>query len=404
VKKIILSILMCSSLMVETQLLANGTIYSWGLGILTEDSSSKKESIYNNTQLNYLIHLNDGNFDFYTTLVTYISSNDNPYYNENLSNRDDDVVSNYVKNFYFLYGLEDKFSVGFGLISLTNNSFTESKNNGYKEGEGLTTIVHSNLGSFVALCDCSEDVTLKLGYGKPACFSKLGRINNYFSDHNKESNVYWQVIDYRPTKNNEIKIFNMYVEAKWLNHNISDTNMIGIGIKHDRTENDGFLFYDILGFSYYHNHSLKYYDEMMTFYTGFVPQLPEDTKYNMGFDNKESYGWSNLIGIRKAFDWNYETFIGAEWFHVSDEWFSLNNGNIYESNYNTMYNIRNDSIMFFGGTRIYDNLDLIYRYTWLNFDKKITTFNHARVTKDKDFTENRYDEMQIFEFGLKWSF
>lgn len=307
-------------------------------------------------ELKFNTTITKDNFLVSSKLVSFATNVDMMNENTLIQSKHSDL---FFDELYLRYKDSDNI-FGFGLLPFNNNSFSEYKGDASgRKGEGLRTLVDANLMNFFFMHN-SDDISYKFGFGTN---SWVGSIPNgdYIMPANKDSGIIWGVVDYKKG-NFESYSQAIGLDAKYNNKHIADIGLLGSGFVYDDSDKSGFVIYDIVAMSYYRNYGKNVRSDILNSHN-----LPDyiDTYYpnSFGFDNNTLWGYSNLIGFRQDFTLKYDLFVDYEWFHTSNNWFSLNNGSVYQNDYNTAFNIRNNSHEVTVGCVFNDNNLLKLSYT-----------------------------------------
>jgi len=326
------------------------------------------EELLNYNSLQLSIDYYDDGFYFSATPYAYVyfTESGDEVKNSNFVNafKDSDF---FFRSLYMSYSIDD-FTVGAGILPLSNSFPMQYTNDYYQDGEGLSII--SDIDPLALFVKYRFSDTNKVLAG-------IGLIDTGFIPNGKyvnESKVKdsYGIFLIQTITNDKFKIINdfKYSSVMFDGKKTGAFYNLGTGISWDDSEYSGWTFYNTLAFSVYQNNSESLKDKILASNPKYTASTVRKFSSSFVFDNNTYTGAANLFGFRKDLDiFEIESFINFEWFHTFGDWTSGNKGAPYNSNCNQISNIRNNSYFINYGIRISELTTLKINYTYLEFDE-----------------------------------
>ncbi|MEA1954869.1 MAG: hypothetical protein U9N02_00055 [Campylobacterota bacterium] len=355
---------------------------------------------YNSLQLS--IDYYDDGFYFSVTPYAYIyfTESDDKIVNTNFSTpfKSKDF---FFRTLYISYTI-DKFTIGAGVLPLSNSFPMQYTNDYYQDGEGLNILADRDPLALFIKYKFSDTNQLLAGIG--VINIEYIPVGTYVNEHNVDDS-YGTFLTQTIT-NDKFKIIN---DFKFSNISYDGVELgkiysIGTGISWDDSEYSGWTFYNTLAFSLYENNSIAVKDKILANNPKLTPTAMNLFPNSFTFDNKTYTGAANLFGFRKDLDlFNIESFINFEWFHIFGDWASGNKGAPYNSNSNQMSNIRNNSYFINYGIRINELTTFKINYTYLEFDEIINIGAPSSTPVNEAFGPQR-SSLDIVKVSFSYKF
>ncbi|MEA1917313.1 MAG: hypothetical protein U9N42_07260 [Campylobacterota bacterium] len=404
--------LLLIAILINTQLLAQDDVESSNWNYFGEfktyytyvqkektKSTYRENMSYSSLQM-YFDYEKDG---FYFSMTpyayTYFTESGKDVKNANFS-RGFQKQDIFFRTLYLSYSINN-FTVGAGIIPLSNGFPMQYTSDYYQDGEGLTIL--SDLDPLALFMQYKINDENRVIVGVGTLDSGIVPTGMYMSDDYKQ-NSYGAFLTQKIT-HKKFRVINdfKYVDVKYKGSDAGELYNLGSGVSWDDSEYSGITIYNVVGLSAYKNNSTALKNEWLL-NDGVSQSSYEKFSSSFAFDNKTYYGAANLFGARKDFDFfNFDNFINFEWFHTFNDWASANNGTPYNSNCNHIYNIRNNSYFINYGIRISEASTLKFNYTFLEFDET-TNLGAPSSTPVEDSYGPQRKNSQIIKLSYSYKF
>ncbi|MEA1954867.1 MAG: hypothetical protein U9N02_00045 [Campylobacterota bacterium] len=353
---------------------------------------------YNSIQLN-IDYYNDG-FYFSVTpyAYTYYTESDEKIKSANFP-EPFQVSDFFFRTFYMSYTM-DKLTYGAGVLPLSNSFPMQYTSDYYQDGEGLSIVSDIDpLGFFIKY---RFNDTNKIFAGIGLLDTSFVPAGNYLNEHQRDDSYgifLTQKITY-----DKFKIINDFKYSNIMYNGVQAGKFynLGSGISWNDSEHSGWTLYNVLAFSLYENNTIAVRDEILSDIG--LAGVPTQFASSFVFDDKTYTGAANLFGFRKDLDiFSFDSFINFEWFHTFNDWISGNKGSLYNSNFNQLSNIRNNSYFINYGVRINELTTLKLNYAYLEF-KEIVNIGAPSSTPVKESIGSQRSSKEIVKLSFSYKF
>jgi len=296
----------------------------------------------------------------------------------------------------------DYLTIGAGVLPFSNSTPTKYSTANYiQDGEGINMINDSSLTSVFGLVSTENSRTI---FGVGTLDDILVPLGTYLDESLTEGQyTIFFINEYKWDK------FILTSQIMWnymtyYGDHITSVGIAGSNLVWDDSDESGLSLYGSLAASIYDNNNKSSKEKILDEYEipGYVVDMYPD---NFTFDNKTYYGASSLLGLRQDFDFRKkEFFINIEWFHTYGDWSSGNQGNMYNTKNNQMFNIRNNSY-FANLTYVIDSSNSLgVSYTYMQFEESGTIGAPAVTIPTKDYLGIQLVDFTITRFIYRLNF
>ena len=340
--------------------------------------------IHEDTSLNYDVEL----YSF--------SSIPKPHRSISISYSEEQKSGYQINSLYAKQNIGD-FSTYVGVMPFRGGRFSEMKDPLTNGGNSMPIISSQNLLSIFQTYK-TDDIDIIVGIGKVDEFTNFRGLE----DSNKDTHGKFLLIKKESDKQLiELDAFEVDVQMRGFDY--SRLRLLALGYLYDDSLDSGLSAFVNVSMSNNKENIEDYIASQNT------PNYIRDYMGTLGYTvtNQNNTGYALLLGAKYDMSiYNYDAFIGAEYFKTKDGYVSMNHGTLFLSDHSFWQNRDSSEHIIYTGIEINNHFTILGQYSWGESNKVATGFSISNLTSDTSglYGFDSFQKFMKFQMTMNYRF